>query len=428
MKLTRFGWDGEDPVALAAEMRDLQPKLGEVSDAVTEIISAVERDGDEAVLRFEERFGGVAPSGLRVASDEIQGAARAVPDELAYAIATAVANVHNAAEAEVEADRDAAVGDDSKTISYSSVPVLSAGAYVPGGAGAYVSTAIMCCVPAQAAGVERIAVASPPGPDGKVNAAILAAATVAGATEIYAMGGAQAIAALALGTESVAKTDLIAGPGNRYVQEAKRQLVGRVGIDTIAGPSELMVIADGTANPERAALDLCAQAEHGDDGLLVACSPDGDLLDRLGQQVESLAAERTSVQDAPLALVTAPGLEEAVELANALAPEHLELACDGADELAGQVSFAGCVFVGSEAGTAFGDYAVGSNHVLPTGGAGRFTGPLSPRTFRRRTATVRLTPAGAKELAPTVATLARAEGFPVHAESAEIRAASDGTK
>jgi histidinol dehydrogenase len=421
MKITRFDWDGADPAGLASEIRALQPQLDEVGDAVAEIVAAVEKDGDAAVLRFEEKFGDAAPETLRVPTEAVDAAAQTIPEELARAIATAVANVHNIAEAEVEADPWSAVGDEAKTISHASVPVASAGAYVPGGAGAYVSTAIMCCVPAQAAGVERIAVASPPGPDGKVNRAILAACALAGATEVYAMGGAQAIAALAIGTETVPRTDLIVGPGNRYVQEAKRRLAGRVGIDGIAGPSELMVIADESAILEHLALDLCAQAEHGDDGLLVACSTDSEQLDRLSDQIEAVATARQTVQDAHLAMVAAPSVDDSVALANALAPEHLELACDGADELAGEVSFAGCVFVGLEAATAFGDYAVGSNHVLPTGGAGRFTGPLGPRTFMRRTATVRITPQGVAELAPTVGTLARAEGFPVHAESAEAR-------
>jgi histidinol dehydrogenase len=422
MKLSRFDWDGNDPTAFATKVRDLQPQMAEVSDAVAEIIAAVETEGDAAVLRYEERFGGVAPRQLRVPADEISGTAQDIPEELARAIATTVANVHNAAQAEVEAGLEAAVGDDSRTISYASVPVASAGAYVPGGGGAYVSTAIMCCVPAQAAGVERIVVVTPPGPDGRVSPAILAAATVAGASEVYAMGGAQAVAALGVGTETVPKTDLIVGPGNRYVQEAKRQLVGRVGIDGIAGPSELMVIVDETASIEDVALDLCAQAEHGDDGLLVACSDDAAVLARLEEVVAALARERETVRDAPLAVVTVAGLETAVALANALAPEHLELACEGAELLAGEVRFAGCVFVGPAGATAFGDYAVGSNHVLPTGGAGRFTGPLGPGTFLRRTATVRITPEGAAELAPAVGTLARAEGFPVHAESAEARA------
>ena len=193
-------------------------------------------------------------------------------------------------------------------------------------------------------------------------------------------------------------------------------------IDGIAGPSELMVISDGSVEARLLALDLCAQAEHGDDGLLVACAAEEATLDELEALVTRLASERPSVNDAPLALVRAPSTGAAVELANALAPEHLQLACADAEDLAEAVRFAGCVFVGPLAATAFGDYAAGSNHVLPTGGAGRFQGPLGTATFRRRLATVRLTQRGAAELAPVVATLAEAEGFPVHGESATARA------
>ncbi|MGH2957218.1 MAG: histidinol dehydrogenase, partial [Solirubrobacterales bacterium] len=288
--------------------------------------------------------------------------------------------------------------------------------------------AVMCCVPARTAGVERIAVSSPPGPDGRVSAEVLAACALGGATEVYAMGGAQAIAALGLGTETVAPVDVVVGPGNRFVQEAKRQLVGRVGIDGIAGPSELMAVIDEGTELRWIALDLCAQAEHADDGLLIACAADGAPLERLEEQVRRVADERQTVEDAPLALVTVPAADAAVELANALAPEHLELACDGAEVLAQLVRYAGCVFLGPGGATAFGDYAAGSNHVLPTGGAGRFQGPLGPDTFRRRITTVDLGTEAARELAPTVATLARAEGFPVHAESAEARAKGDSER
>ena len=199
------------------------------------------------------------------------------------------------------------------------------------------------------------------------------------------IGGAQAIAALAIGTESVAGVDVIAGPGNRYVQEAKRQLTGRVGIDGITGPSELMVIADGGAVETRLlALDLCAQAEHGEDGLLVACAPEAALLDELERLIAELASGRPSVNDAPLALVTAPSANAAVELANALAPEHLELACamptTSPSQCASRAAF--CSWAAAEPLLAFGDYAAGSNHVLPTGGAGRFQGPLAPRAFK----------------------------------------------
>lgn len=235
------------------------------------------------------------------------------------------------------------------------------------------------------------------------------------------MGGVQAIAALALGTESVLPVDVIVGPGNRYVQEAKRQLFGQVGIDGIAGPSELMVVLDESADLRFAALDLCAQAEHGSDGLLVAAAVKQETLDRLAREVEELVNDPSrTIGDAPFGLVQVPNLEAAVN-ANDLAPEHLELVCEGAEVLAQLVLYAGCIFVGRDGATAFGDYAAGSNHVLPTGGAGRFSGPLGPRAFRRRQATVSIPPAAVNQLALVTDTLARAEGFPVHGESATAR-------
>jgi histidinol dehydrogenase len=205
------------------------------------------------------------------------------------------------------------------------------------------------------------------------------------------------------------------------VTEAKRLVWGQVGIDGFAGPTELMVVADGTANPEWIALDLCAQGEHGDDSPLIVASADPALLDRIAELVGELAAERPSVAEAPLALVATRGLEAALTLADAVAPEHLELAFEGADETAARARVAGCVFVGAGGAAAFGDYAAGSNHVLPTGGAARFGGPLGPGTFRRRTSVVTVPGASASALAAHVAALARAEGFPVHGESAEAR-------
>ncbi len=235
------------------------------------------------------------------------------------------------------------------------------------------------------------------------------------------VGGAQAIAALAIGTQLIEPVDVIAGPGNRYVQEAKRQLVGEVGIDGIAGPSELMVIAGDTAKPEWIALDLCAQAEHGSDGLVIAAAVETVILDAIEEAVKRVASEHGISEDAPLALVAVPDTVAAVQLANAIAPEHLEMITEDASLLSEAVMTAGSVFLGEGGATAFGDYAAGSNHILPTGGAGRFQGPLGPGVFRRRIASVELTRAAARELAPTVATLARAEGFPLHAESAEAR-------
>jgi histidinol dehydrogenase len=420
MRITRFDWDGSDAAKLAREIRGLQPPLGAVTEAVAEIVSAVESEGDAAMLGFEERFGGAAPESLRVPDEELRAAPEWISPDLAGALRTAISNVTRVAEA--EGAEGTAIASNGSDIAFQEVPIAAAGAYVPGGEATYPSTAVMCCVPARVAGVKRVAVATPPGADGKVSTEVLAACALAGAAEVYAMGGAQAIAALGLGTESVAPVDIVVGPGNRYVQEAKRQLLGRVGIDGIAGPSELMAVVDDSTELRWIALDLCAQAEHADDGLLVAAAVSADVLVELEKLVERIAGERETVQDARLALVSVPSAEAAVELADAVAPEHLELACEGARILAQMVRYAGCVFVGPGGATAFGDYAAGSNHVLPTGGAGRFQGPLGPETFRRRIATVELGAEAARELAPTVATLARAEGFPVHAESAEARA------
>ena len=242
--------------------------------------------------------------------------------------------------------------------------------------------------------------------DGAPHPTILAACSLCGVDEVYAMGGAQAIAALAYGTESVPRVDIVVGPGNSYVQEAKRQLVGTIGIDGVAGPSELVVVASAGADPGLISLDLAAQAEHGPESLVVLISPERELLDAV---------------DAPVS-VEASDLRAALALAEELAPEHLQLMGEEAEALAGSVRRAGALFVGRDAGTAFGDYVAGSNHVLPTGGAARFASALGPATFRRRMARVSLPPGAAARLAPVGATIARAEGFEMHAESMERRA------
>jgi histidinol dehydrogenase len=420
VKSSRIEWDGSDPAGLAATLRETQPDLGEVSDAVAEIIDEVRRDGDDALLRLEERLGGTRPAAIRVPGEVVATAES--PAEVQEALESAAANIRAVAEAEAAADGDSTTAlPAGQTVGLSSVPVGSAGAYAPGGTAAYPSTVLMCCVPARAAGVERIAVASPPGPDGRPNQLVLTACAVAGVDEIYSIGGAQAIAALALGTESVGRVDLIVGPGNRYVQEAKRQLFGQVGLDGIAGPSELMTIVGDAANPDWVALDLCAQAEHGSEGLLVAIAVESAILDRVEEKVLEVAGNRGIEAEATVSLIEVPDTAAGITLAQALAPEHLEILTEDAGVLAAAVTTAGCVFTGERGATAFGDYAAGSNHVLPTGGAGRFQGPLGPGVFRRRLATVRMSQQAARALAPTVATLARAEGFPVHAESAEAR-------
>ncbi len=279
----------------------------------------------------------------------------------------------------------------------------------------------MCAIPAQVAGVRRVALASPPGPDGKLHPLVLAAAALCEIEEIHAVGGAQAIFALAHGTETIDPVDVIVGPGNAWVREAKRAVAGLVGIDSLAGPSELMLVAGHDTDPEWAALDLCAQAEHGAESPLVAVAVEEHVLDAIAAAAEKVAASRSSVADASLALVQVPEVEAAIDLANAYAPEHLELLEEDASLMADRVMTAGCVFAGRFGATAFGDYVAGSNHVLPTGGAGRFSGPLGPGVFRRRISTVEITPEAAGALAPQADALARAEGFPVHGESAMIR-------
>jgi histidinol dehydrogenase len=424
MRIESFDWDGRDVAALAAEIRALQPPMGEVSDAVAEIVAAVRERGDDAVAELEERFGAgaVDPRLLPVPDAEVRAALERIDPEMRAALDTAAANIRAVAEAQLASESRVEL-EQGQSVQVREVPVGSAGVYAPGGAASYPSTVLMGCLPAKIAGVRRVALATPPAEaERPVSDLMLAAAAIGGADEIYPVGGAQAIGALAIGTQLIEPVDVIAGPGNRYVQEAKRQLVGEVGIDGIAGPSELMVIAGDTANAEWIALDLCAQAEHGSDGLVIAAAVETVILDAIEEAVKRVAAEHGISEDAPLALVAVPDTVTAVQLANAIAPEHLEMLTEDASLLAEAVMTAGTVFLGEGGATAFGDYAAGSNHILPTGGAGRFQGPLGPGVFRRRIASVELTRAAARELAPTVATLARAEGFPLHAESAEARA------
>ena len=423
MRIESFDWDGRDAAVLAGEIRALQPPMGEVSDAVAEIVAAVRERGDNAVAELEERFGAgpVDPRMLPVPDREVRAALERIDPEMRTALETAAANIRAVAEAQLGAEIRVEL-EQGQSVELGEVPVASAGVYAPGGTASYPSTVLMGCLPAKIAGVRRVVLATPPAdPERPVSDLVLAAAAIGGADEVYPVGGAQAIAALAIGTRLINPVDVIAGPGNRYVQDAKRQLVGEVGIDGIAGPSELMVIAGDTAKAEWIALDLCAQAEHGSDGLVIAAAVETVILDAIKQAVEGVAAEHRISEDAPLALVAVPDTVAAVQLANVIAPEHLELVTEDASLLAAAATTAGCVFIGEGGATAFGDYAAGSNHVLPTGGAGRFQGPLGPGTFRRWISTVELTQGAAQELAPTVDTLARAEGFPLHAESAEAR-------
>jgi histidinol dehydrogenase len=393
-------------------------------EPVSDIIEAVRIRGDEAVLEFTERFdhAELGQEQLRVDANELESSIGVLEPDVLAGLRTAIANVKAVAKSQVRYEPVTVELAEGHTVEVVERPVRRAALYVPGGRAPYPSTVVMGAIPARVAGVTEIAVCAPPGPGGRAHPVILAACVLCEVTEVYRMGGAQAIAALAFGTESVDAVDVIVGPGNPYVQEAKRQLVGKVGIDGIAGPSELVVVASVGADPELIALDLMAQAEHGEDSPVYCISPDSSLLDEVTEVLGRLWPKRPSVANAEVQLFDAADAAGALARAEEIAPEHLELVGEEAEALADRVRNAGCLFVGRGAATAFGDYVAGSNHVLPTGGAARFQSALSPATFRRRMARVSLPAEAATRLAPAGAALARAEGFPVHAESMERRA------
>jgi len=419
-------WDGSDAIALAAELRATAGDPAEISSDVAAVIEQVRREGDAALLDLSERHDGARPAELWIVRSELEEAAESLEPSLREALETAAANIRAVAEAQLDPEPKVVELPQGHEVVIRQVPVDKAVIYAPGGRAAYPSSVLMGVIPARSAGVRRVAVASPPQEGGRPHEVVLAAAGIAGADSVLAVGGAQAIAAVAYGTESVLQADVIAGPGGPWVQEAKLQVSRQVGIDGYAGPSELLVVCDGSANADWLALDLCAQAEHGADSPLVVTSPDAAFLAALEAAIERLAPEHPSVADAAVDLIELPSLDAAVELSQAYAPEHLEIACEGAGELAGRITTAGAVFAGPFGATAFGDYAAGSNHTLPTGGAGRFMGPLSPATFMRGISEVRLDAASAAALAPAVDEIARSEGFPVHGASALARGHGPG--
>jgi histidinol dehydrogenase len=421
----RFEWRGA--AETAAQVRQWVEEAAPAID-VAPIEHEVREGGDAAVLGLTARFDATesSPASLRVEPERATAALAGLDPTLREAMETAADNIRVVAEAQLGSGPQDLALPQGQRVRLREVAVEAAGIYAPGGGAAYPSSVLMCAIPARVAGVGRIALASPPAPDGELNPLVLAAAALCEVREIYAMGGAQAVFALAYGTETIDPVDVIAGPGNAWVVAAKRSVFGRVGIDSLAGPSELMIVAGHDTDPEWAALDLCAQAEHGGGGALLAVAVEEVVLERIGAEVERLAAERPGFGDAPLGLVQAPDLGEAIELANAFAPEHLELLEEDASLLAERARTAGCVFAGRHSATAFGDYVAGSNHVLPTGGAGRFSGPLGPGAFRRGIATVEISADAAARLAPQVDALARAEGLPIHGVSAMIRRGAGG--
>ncbi len=429
MRIERLGREDVErlggPAGLAAHLRARVHGGESVEKGVREIVAAVREEGDEAVRRYTRRFdtGGGEPQALTVAAEELDEALKRLPLDVVAGLQVAIANVALVAQAGV--NEDVAIDlPQGQRVTMRELPVGSAAVYVPGGRAPYPSTVVMGVVTARAAGVVDVAVCAPPGADGEIERTILGACRLCGVERVHRMGGAQAVAALAYGTETVERVDVIVGPGNLYVQEAKRQLSGIVGIDGFAGPSDLLVVLGGDDVGERelrlAALDMLAQAEHGRGSIVVAVCTHARAAEGLERALEELAGEHGAVGEAALALVEVADSVEALAVANAFAPEHLELIGAEVEALAWTVRSAGCVFVGASAATAFGDYVAGSNHVLPTGGAARFASTLSPQHFRRRMAEVRIGAAAGK-LAVAGAAIARAEGFEVHARSMEAR-------
>jgi histidinol dehydrogenase len=386
----------EDAADRAAEIRARVPPGASVAEGVATIIRHVRKDGDLAVQEMEAEYG-EARDPMRISDDELRAALDALDGDVRAGLQVAIANVRAVAEAGLDEDRLVTLPE-GQTVALREVPVRRAMVYAPSGRNPYPSTVVMGAITARVAGVDEVYVATAPHPT------ILAAARLCEVDGVFAVTGAQAVAAFAYGTESVPRVDVIVGPGSLWVQEAKRQVSGVVGIDGFAGPSDLTVLATQGADVEALSLDLRAQAEHGEGSLTVAVSNDQAILDALD------AGEK----------VLAESLAAALAFVEALAPEHLQLAGTAAEALAPRIRSAGCLFVGNAAGTAFGDYVAGSNHTLPTEGAARFASGLNVRHFRRRMAEVRLNDA-APALAAAGVPIAHAEGFPAHAASMAVR-------
>ncbi len=415
--LSRRSLDRAGVEALARELAPPPPDPA-IRDVVAGILADVRRDGDDALVAQTRRFDAAefTAADLRVTPEALAAAAAALPATLLDAILTAAAQVRAVAEATRPSDQHvtAPLG---QSITVRALPVAAAGLYVPGGRAAYPSSLVMAAVPAQVAGVERIAVVTPPGPGGRPHQVIMATAALLGLDEVFAVGGAASIAALAYGTAAIAPVAVIAGPGSAWVQEAKRQVFGRVGIDSVAGPSEIVVVADAEAHPGEVAADLLAQSEHGPDSPAILVSSDRALVDAVHDALTQAGAVGA------LTLIDCADLDVALAFAEAFAPEHLQLHVRDAATVATRVRHAGAVFVGQNGATAFGDYIAGSNHILPTGGAARFASAVSAATFMRRMSVVAFPDTAVTKMTPHLAAIADAEGFTNHRRSAEMRAA-----
>lgn len=426
--MRRLATDSPDfDVAFAALLSQARETTEDVGRSVAAILADVRARGDAALLEYTARFDRLRLTAdrLRIDASEIDAAAASVPGELAAALDVAATRIEAFHRAQLPADlrRTDAAG---LTLGMRWLPLDAVGLYVPGGKAAYPSSVLMNAIPARVAGVARIAMCVP-SPDGVLNPLVLAAAKRGGVSEIYRVGGAQAVGAFAYGTASIAPVDRIVGPGNAYVAEAKRQVFGHVGIDAVAGPSEVVILADASNDPRRIALDLLAQSEHDEAAQAILITDDAAFADRA---VAAVDAELPSLPRAAIAgaswrshgaVIVVRHWDEAVALANRLAPEHLELMVPDPEPLFRNVRHAGAVFLGAYAPEALGDYVAGPNHVLPTGRTARFASGLSVFDFLKRTTFVAADAEALTRVGPAAVALAEAEGLDAHARSVAIR-------
>lgn len=429
---------------LDSEATDFEPNLTELlsvesaadtslRERVAGIIARVRSAGDRALLDLTEQFDRWQPrnaSDLQISATAQKDALQAISAEQVEALQHAAQRIRHYHEKQLQTSWQFSEPDGT-VLGQKITPLERVGIYVPGGKAVYPSSVLMNALPARVAGVEQIAMVVPT-PDGEVSPMLLAAAHIAGVDCIYRVGGAQAIAALAYGTATVLKVDKIVGPGNIYVAEAKRQVYGAVGLDMLAGPSEILIICDGQTDPRWTALDLFSQAEHDEMAQSILLCPDADYLASVHACINELLPEmeRRAVIEQSLtrrgALIKVPNLDSAVQLANRIAPEHLELSVADPEVLLDGVRHAGAIFMGRHTPEALGDYCAGSNHVLPTAGSARFASPLGVYDFQKRTSIIHCSPVGSRALVQTASVLARSEGLTAHARSAECRA-EDGS-
>ncbi|MCR4818459.1 MAG: histidinol dehydrogenase [Fretibacterium sp.] len=406
--------------------RGAEASAPQVSAAVAEIINDVRQNGDAALIKYEEKFDGVNLDRLEVTPEERKQAAAAVGPEFMTLLERAAANIRHFHQQQVRGGFILAE-EDGRVLGQRIIPLDRVGLYVPGGTAAYPSTVLMDAVPAKTAGCGTVVMVTPPRRDGTLNPAVLAAAGVAGVDRIFKLGGAQAVAALAWGTESVPRVDKIVGPGNVYVAEAKRQVFGAVAIDMIAGPSEILIVADGKSSARWLAADLLSQAEHDKMASAVLVTDSAELAQAVSTELEAQIPrlDRADIARASIdnngKIILVKDIAQALEISNALAPEHLELCVDEPFAWLGKVRHAGSVFLGRHCPEALGDYYAGPNHTLPTSGTARFSSPLSVDDFVKKSQYTYYTAEAMRRAAPDVAAFARAEGLTAHAGSALAR-------